>query len=381
MKKLLFVFPSLKISGAEKAIISIANKLIENKEFEITFFVLDNKSDTKGLINDNITVLECNLIFEDKSRLEKIILTYFYFPFLLSKYLKKNKFNYAVSIYEYFSEWTIIIAKLVFRQKIQAVSVIQNSLTLTKKYSNISRKIIFTLIDLVRGCFFNKIIVVANYIKKELKYTNADKLIVIHNPVDLKITYLVDKQVKKYNDIKIEENKYFLNIGRISKQKNQTLLLKAFAEIHEKTNWKLVIIGTIEDNKVNNNLHKIIEQNNISTKVIFIQQSKEIYNLLSQAGVLICTSLFEGFSLVILEAMVLKIPIISTKYTGYNEILDYDNSILIDDYNIEDLANKMIAFANREIDVQEKIINAYTRGSLIHNLNHISNLYSRIFAM
>ena len=60
------------------------------------------------------------------------------------------------------------------------------------------------------------------------------------------------KNLKDSLPQKFKDKKYFLNIGRLTKQKNQILLIKAFSRILKKySNLDLIIIGEGEKKGLN----------------------------------------------------------------------------------------------------------------------------------
>ena len=64
---------------------------------------------------------------------------------------------------------------------------------------------------------------------------------------------------------------------------------------------------------------------------------KNPYKYLKKADCFVCSSRSEGFSLVIAEAMMLGIPVISTYCSGPNELLEEGKYGLLVDNNEEDL--------------------------------------------
>ena len=69
----------------------------------------------------------------------------------------------------------------------------------------------------------------------------------------------------KTNKYNFSDKKYFLNIGRLTKQKNQLLLLKAFSKIsNSNKNLNLVIVGEGEERS---KLESYIKSKNLGNKV------------------------------------------------------------------------------------------------------------------
>ena len=131
-----------------------------------------------------------------------------------------------------------------------------------------------------------------------------------------------------------------LSVGRLCKQKNQTIAIKAFA-IFLKTfpNYKLVLIGHGNDYK---KLKKLCISLNISKNVIFrgwVSHPKKYY---LKAKILIFPSLYEGLPNTLIEAVNFNLPCISSKCSGAKDILTEKYGSFVPRYNCQILAKKMI---------------------------------------
>ena len=83
------------------------------------------------------------------------------------------------------------------------------------------------------------------------------KLKVLYDPI-LEINK-VNSELKKQVINVYKEKKYFINIGRLTKQKNQILLIDAFKVLEKDKNLFLLIVGEGEERKI---LQKYIIQKN-----------------------------------------------------------------------------------------------------------------------
>lgn len=101
--------------------------------------------------------------------------------------------------------------------------------------------------------------------------------------------------------------------------------MKHFAEKEEKI--KLVIVGSGEEKTI---YEKYIKENNLKDYVILLGRRHDIPQILRASDVFILPSLNEAFGLVLLEAMMAKLPIIATNNGGIPEIIkDGENGLLI----------------------------------------------------
>ena len=110
-----------------------------------------------------------------------------------------------------------------------------------------------------------------NTLKKQ-KIFDEKKLVLIRDPViDIKAVR------KNLNNNSIDFDNYFLSVGRLTKQKNHTLLLKAFKDVYiQNKDYKLIILG---DGELKNNLIKLSKDLGISKAVYFLAMLKMFLNI------------------------------------------------------------------------------------------------------
>ncbi len=130
--------------------------------------------------------------------------------------------------------------------------------------------------------------------------------------------------------IKSNTKEFALAVGRLEKVKGFDLLISSWRNI--KTN--LVIIGSGQEK---DSLIKLIEQYNLTKKIKIIDEVKsdKLNDYYSKASVLIISSIDEGGPRVALEALYLKIPVLSTNVGHMNQI--FPNDILAEKNNLASL--------------------------------------------
>ena len=113
------------------------------------------------------------------------------------------------------------------------------------------------------------------------------------------------------------------NIGRFHFQKNQMFLLDVFAEILKiDSKCALVLIGQGEDEE---KLKKKAVDLNISEKVYFVGIQKDIPGWLSAMDLFLFPSVFEGLSVVALEAQANGVTVLASKGVITEELRMNDN--------------------------------------------------------
>lgn len=151
----------------------------------------------------------------------------------------------------------------------------------------------------------------------------------IYNPIDLDfIKQQADGFVPEYNN-------FIIHVGSFKKQKRHDILIKAYAQSGVEN--PLVLVGK-------GNLQKecktLVNDLNLNDKVIFAGFQSNPYPFIKHAKLMVLSSDFEGFGLVITEALALNTPVISTDcQSGPSEILPKDNLVPVGD--ISALADKI----------------------------------------
>ena len=140
----------------------------------------------------------------------------------------------------------------------------------------------------------------------------------------------------------VTENK-IVTVGRLTKQKNQELLINAFSEIHSKyPQYKLYIYG---DGELYSELNNLVKQLSIDDSVVFAGNVPNVHEMISTAEMFVLPSNYEGLSNALLEAMIMGIPCISTRCAGSDEyIVNGENGLRVDVGDEDGLKNAMLKF-------------------------------------
>jgi len=172
---------------------------------------------------------------------------------------------------------------------------------------------------------------------------NDSNVRVIKNAIDIDkaVTGLLSK-VEARLRLGLDSTDYvFGTIGRLVKVKGHAHLLKAFSQtLLRLPDAKLVIIG---DGGLRDELNKEVEQLGLSGKVVMVGHVESAYQLMSALDVFVLPSLEEGFGLVLLEAMVAKLPIIASKVGGIPDVVGDSLGMLVEPADVGGLAQAMIS--------------------------------------
>lgn len=139
------------------------------------------------------------------------------------------------------------------------------------------------------------------------------------------------------------------NIARITRAKNQELLIKAFAKIANKyPKWEINIWGKT-DKKYKEKLEKIIRESGLDGRIIFKGTTKDVYGDLAKTDIFAFPSLFEGFGIALCEAMSIGLPCIGLeKAPAVGEIIINNKTGLLAKNDVDDFAEKLEELINDE---------------------------------
>lgn len=145
------------------------------------------------------------------------------------------------------------------------------------------------------------------------------------------------------SELKLEDKKVFIAIGRFNEQKDYPNLLNAFAKLVQSTpNTHLLIVG---DGELRADIGDQINSLELSNNVTLLGIRRDIPQLLSAADIFVLSSAWEGFGLVVAEAMACQRIAIGTDSGGVAQVIG-DAGFLVPPKDSAVLAQAMIEASN-----------------------------------
>ncbi|MDM7325236.1 MAG: glycosyltransferase [Thermus sp.] len=147
-----------------------------------------------------------------------------------------------------------------------------------------------------------------------------DKVRVIYNPVVGPELFRKAEENIPHPWFEPGQPPVFLGVGRLSKEKNFPLLLRAFARVKERVPSRLLILG---EGQERGPLETLIRELGLSEHVALPGFVSNPYSFMRKAAALVLSSRYEALPTVLIEAMALGTPLVATDCPfGPREILE-----------------------------------------------------------
>lgn len=199
------------------------------------------------------------------------------------------------------------------------------------------------------------LIVISQSTKSDvLKFNSSKKVFVVYPGTDLKH---VRRHVKYTVSIKQKTHKKLLYTGTISRRKGLAYLLAALNQLQEK-NIKLEIVGdTNYERSYYEKLCFYIAEHDLKEAITFCGRLShgELDRKFRDADIFVLPSLWEGYGIVLIEAMKYGLPIIASNVGAISEIVtDNVNGLLVPPANPTLLAQALQRLLS-DVSLQERM--------------------------
>lgn len=182
----------------------------------------------------------------------------------------------------------------------------------------------------------------------------SGRLRVIHNP--LPIQYIQEEAAKPVNHPWLENKTLpvVLAVGRLSPEKDFQTLIRAVGLAKKQQEMRLVILGEGSERE---RLEMLVHEAGLEGLVEFPSFVQNPFAFMKRADVFVLSSRFEGFSMVLVEAMACGAPVIATDCpSGPAEILQqgrYGTLVKVGD--VERMAQAILQVLKNPVDTQQSL--------------------------
>jgi glycosyltransferase involved in cell wall biosynthesis len=370
-KRIIFVIGSLAGGGAEKLLIDIISK-IDKEKYDVSLCLFKKDGVLLDFIPKGIEIYY--LSSDKKPKFISIV------RWLIKEVYPQLKPDIIISFLEY-ANIAVIISRLFSRMKPKVVLTEHIYPVNLKFYMN---KFIKKFIERIACAIFyrhaDKIIAVSKGLKQGLVkklFLPSELIEVIYNGIDIKkiealsAEPLSEKEEEVFGDMQV-----IVFCGRLVPQKNVKILIEAINLVCQKRKVRLLILGKGPQAKY---IKGLIKQYNLEEYIYMMGYKKNPYKYMNRAGILISPSLFEGFSLVICDAMASGAVAISTDCpAGPSEIINHEiNGILVKNNNSSFLKNEILRILDNKT-LRENIKKAGRKRVFDFDINKTVKQYEKL---
>ena len=368
--RILHIITSIDKGGAENHLFDLCRMQKKNKNKIHVIYFKGNSYWKKNLNAIGVPVSFYNI--KGFFSFFFIVLNFFKIYNSLNKF-KPDIIHCHLSLSEIYG----LIIKLIFKKKYKVIiSKHLDSLILEGSYGQKSsikgvflEKIIFKYIDYVI-CISNH---VRKYFYTNLKFKKKSVSTIYYGVKYGKLLYK-NKIKKKYNFRK--DTNYICSVARHIKQKNIYFLLDAFKDIlkkyQNKKKFKLILVCIGPETT---NLKKYALDRNIYDKIVWINFSDNVREIMSLSNLFCLTSDYEGLGLVLLEAMSVRTPVVATNSSAIPEVIENGKTGILFKKNDKQSFIQSLEKILFNKDLKKKLTN-----NAIHQLNKkfcINKMYKR----
>ena len=373
MKKILIICHTFSSGGgSEKVLDTLLGELSKWYKIDIIERLEDNTKmyplpkNVKKLksmsMSDNKNIEEKRNVFFGKLwRKLLAIITLLYPAFVYKQYIKKI-YDFEISFNYLYPSLLIAHSKNKISKKIMWMHGSIENLDY-KKYKDLSIVKYYLYYKMQKKAFeiADKIIAISENTKNSIGVVYKDmikKTNIIYNGYDFN-----DIGKKAEEKIHIKNNNVFrtVSVGRLDKNKNVALQIEAVKHLLDNNimTVELYVVGSGEE-------EEILKQKSgkyLDKSIFFTGYLQNPYPILKSSNVLLMTSYCEGFPTVIVEALSLGVPVISTDVGGSKELVrDGENGFIID-RNIEAVCDAIKKISSMNISKNEiqDTVKSYTK--------------------
>jgi|SRR5665647_1123575 len=342
-----FIF-NLERGGAETMLVGAIRELKEYKNIVVTIRN-ENHYDNE---------LECDKYISLNLK------STFAFPLAINKLKKIIEVNNVDIVHSHLF-WPTVIARIGVPKKIPLITTIHQFIATTLDYKKwyirsidrftykLRKSVIVTVAKGAQDDYFSFL---------KLK---PHKTYVLYTFVDIE-RYSQKKNANETGTFKL------ISVGALSAQKNQSFLVKAMSLIKDSD----IILDIYGSGPLESQLQQLI--NKTGAKIVLRGMVKNIEEVLPLYNAFVMASAFEGFSLAVLEAMAIKLPLLLSDIESFKEQCG-DTAVLFKLNNTDDFIKKLnYLIANPEMcnkiseNAYQKVLQNFT---LKHHVSGLRKIY------
>ena len=285
--------------------------------------------------------------------------------FKLRRIIKKERPSFVHS----HLPWPTMIARIAVPQKIPLITTIHNSVATSRDY----KRWYVRFLDKLTYSWRKSTIIAVSQVSYNDYFSilklKSYKSYVLHTFVNINRFQRCSKPKEARSKFRV------VAVGSLSFQKNFSYLVDAFSQLN-KTEIELHIYGKGDQQQ---KLQQKI--NETGANVILKGQVNNIQEIIEDYNLFVMSSLFEGFSLSVLEAMAMKVPLLLSDIRSFREQCK-DCAVYFDLDNVDDFIKKLNCLIEdknmRYLNAEEGYKRVIDNFTFEHHIAGLRKIYSEV---
>lgn len=365
-KRILHIQKATGVAGSENHLLMLLPRLDQVK-YDVTYLILVEPGNP---VEDYVVALR-----QQGVRTERLIIRADVDPIAfwrVFRYIKQGGFDLVVTHLVHADFYGLLAAHLAGVQHLISVRHNDNPFRGEFPLNSFLRR-------LYRVC--DRTIAISDWLARfctEVEAIPSDKITTVHYGLNI-----VDRSKASPSTVREEydipsDTLLLLSMGRLIEQKGHHILISAFREIvQDFPGIRLMLVG---DGPYRLSLQKQTHELHLEQNVIFAGWQKSVSDYYSAADIFVHPSLWEGFGLVLLEAMSHHKPIIASSVSAIPEIVVHNETgLLIPPGDITALAKAMISLCGDAQVRQEMGINGGERLALHFTVDRMVSEIMKVY--
>jgi glycosyltransferase involved in cell wall biosynthesis len=302
--------PSLAGGGAERVFVHLANQFVDWGR-EIDLVLLRKEGPYLPQVDPRVRLVDLGVRLKPMG------------TFALARYLQHERPAVLISAMELFNAMALIAGQLA-RSKTPIIATSHLHLTTHARYGPRAhdRLLPFLVARLYPSCA--AIVAVSEGVAEDLARVvrlSRGRIRIIHNPVVVPECSIDETMQAPHPWFRLGEPPVVVSAGRLTNQKDYSTLVSAFARVVARRPARLIILGEGPERRM---LERLITTLGIQESVLMPGFVANPFAYFRTARVFVLASRWEGFGLVLAEALACGCPVISTDCpSGPAEILEH----------------------------------------------------------
>jgi glycosyltransferase involved in cell wall biosynthesis len=311
--KVLILVESLKVGGGSERFASTLGSRLYDKGYDISYLTLMDEN-PKYQFKGNYYTLNEGYIY---GNILKRTFDLFRYSPRITKLCEKLGIETIISVSEV-ANFHAVLSRRLYGNKVRIIASqhINPEIFLKNKLKSSLIKFFYPGAD--------EVVCVSEEIENILNNNyNVQNTLTIYNMMDLKenIKQAEEDLPAEYGELLGDRDHFnFINLGRLARQKGQWHLIRSFRRVvDEHPHARLFILG---EGVLRDRLEELIKKLKLEDNIFLLGEQQNIFPFLKNSHCFVLSSLWEGLPLVLIEALSLNLPVISTDCkTGPREII------------------------------------------------------------